>query len=92
MESIFYAVFAMKSESRIWRFKPRTSFSLTDVLSLKPVCQKPGVTEILTLNYFFNQSQDTFADGFRNLSPIPTQNNDLKVRYFWLTGAQSMFS
>ena len=56
--SIFYAVFAMKSNSRIWRFKPRTSSLLTDVLSLKPVCQKTGVTEIRTVNYFFNQSQD----------------------------------
>ena len=60
--SIFYEVFAMKSEPRMWRFKLRTSSLLTDVLSVKPVCQKAGVTEILTFNYFFNQTQDSFAE------------------------------
>ena len=68
-DQLFYAVFAMKSKSMI---KPRTSSLLTDVLSLKPVCQKAGVTEILTL-----------WESFPN-----TKNNDLKVRYFWLTGVQ----
>ena len=80
----------MKSETRILRFKPRTSTSLTDVLSLKPVCQKLGVTEILTLNYFFNQSQDNFAAGFRNLSPI--HETTISRFAIWLTGVQSMFS